>query len=98
MCWGCGKCVGDGGRCVKVCLECGERRGKGVGVGQCEGMWGVGRNVGQSGRAGKCGEKDVVTIRHPNPPDHNSPDPQLPQPHTPDSNFPDPNTPQPQLF
>ena len=45
----------------------------------------VGRNEGQSGRAGKCGEKGGVTIWDPNfsdlnptiptPPDYNSPDP-----------------------
>ena len=79
---------GNGGRCVEVCLGCGEmclgcdeRCGKGVGVGA---MWGVGgnvgRNMGQSGRAGKCGEKGSVTILapnspYPNPPDHNSLDP-----------------------
>ena len=76
MCWGCGKCVevwesmgrrgkvwggvGDGGRCVEVCLGCGKcvrDVGRGVervlGWGQCGGcgevwgeMWG---NLGEQG-------------------------------------------------
>ena len=53
-----------------------EKCGKGVGVGA---MWGVrgsvGRNMGQSGRAGKYGEKDSVTILDPNFPDPNPPTP-----------------------
>ena len=62
---GCGKVWGGVGSCVEVCLGrgemclgCGERCGKGVGV--------RGRIVGQSGRAGKFGEKSGVMIWNPN--------------------------------
>ena len=75
--------VGNGGRCVevclgcgKMCLGCGERCGKGVGVGSVWGVRGsVGRNMGQSGRAGKYGEKGSVTILDLNSPDPNPPTP-----------------------
>ena len=65
--WGVAKCVWDVGK--------GAERVLGWGVGA-----NVGRNMGQSGRPGKCGEKGSVTILapnspYPNPPDHNSPDP-----------------------
>ena len=95
--------VGNGGRCVEVCLGCGEmclgcgeRCRKGVGEGA---MWGVrgsvGRNMGQSGRAGKYGEKVSVTnldpnLPEPNPPHHNSPIPNFPDP-------PNPTPPPPRL-
>ena len=75
--------VGNGGRCVEVCLGCGEmclgcgeRCGKGFGVGSKWGVRGsVGRNMGQSGRAGKYGEKGSVTILDLNSPDPNPPTP-----------------------
>ena len=85
-----GEVWGMGSRCVEVCLGCGERCGKGVGM-VVRGN--VGRNVGQSGGARKCGEKGGVTIWDPNSPN--------PPPVYPDSNFPAPsldfNSPDPNL-
>ena len=67
----------------KRCWDGGKKCWVGAGKGEVGVGGSVGRNVGQSGGAGKCGKKGGVTIWDPNSPDLNPPDPNFLNPNSP---------------